>query len=248
MESDEGFRLVLCFQGLVLNRGWSLDHFGSRCGSGCSSGGFSFLAATTHFTWVVWRTAVFGQGAGRRGFNHGRCDFGNHWRFNHGCRLNHWGGLGNHFGNRCRRFFHHRGRCWRFNRCSWLGSPLESGLFFANFTHCRGGFLDNRRVNDGFNHWLRLDYRCRLDSSHFDFWLNVAHWRGNFHFRNHWGFDRGSGFDDWRFNNRRFNRWRLGNRCFCSSRFFNSSGSAFSLLMRLGFSRCTDHGLSLIHI
>jgi hypothetical protein len=228
-----------CFCG----RGWCLDRFGSRCGSGCSSGGFSFPATTTHFTWVVRRTAVFGQGTGRRGFNHGRCDFNNYGRFNHGCRLNHWGWLGNHFGSRCRRFFYHRGRCWRFNRCSWFGSPLEGGLFFANFTHCRGSFFDNR----GFNHWLRLGYRCRLDSSHFDFWLNVAHfthfayWRGDFHFRNHWGFDRGSGFDDWRFNNRRFNHWGLGNRRFYSRCFFNSSSSAFSLLMRLGFSRCADH-------
>jgi hypothetical protein len=233
------------------------------CSSGCGS--LSFLATATHFTWVVRRTAVFGQGAGRCGFNHRGGDFGNHWRFNHWrglndrCWLNDWSRLGSHgfenhgFDNRCWRFFYHGGRCWRFNRCGWLGRPLEGGLFFANFTHLRGGF-DSRRFNDGFNHWLRLDDRCRLDSGHFHFWLGFLS-RGNFHFRSGWRFDWGSGFDHWRFdhgglNNRRFDDggfsgwrfyyWRLGNRRFDSSGFFDSSGSTFSLFVSLGFSRCAD--------
>ena len=100
MESDEGFRLVLCFLGLVLY----------RLGCGCSS--FGFLAATTHFTWVIRRTAVFGQGAGRCDFNHRGSHFGNHRRFNHWLRLdNHHRRCFNHFGNRGRCFFYHRGRC-----------------------------------------------------------------------------------------------------------------------------------------
>lgn len=85
------------------------------CGSSCC--GFSFLATTTHFTWIVRCTAIFGQGAGRCGFNHWRCHFGSYRCFNCGCRfcnrsgLNHWGWLGNHdFGNRCWRFFYRWGR------------------------------------------------------------------------------------------------------------------------------------------
>lgn len=87
---------------------------GSCCGSCC---GFSFLATTTHFTWVVRGTAVFGQCTDRGCFNHRCCHFGNYRSFNHGrrfydrSRLNHWGWLGDHdFGNRRWRFFHHRGR------------------------------------------------------------------------------------------------------------------------------------------
>ena len=211
---------MLCFQCLwgmfnhcFCGRGWRLDHFGSRCGSGCSSGSFSCLATTTHFTWVVRRTAIFGQGANGSRFNHRRCDFGNHWRFNHGCRLDRWGWFGNHFGNRCRRFFYHGGRCWRFNRCSGFGRPLEGGLFFANFTHCRGSFFDSRGFNSGFNHWLSFNYGCRLNSSHFHFGLGFAN-RRNFHFRNHWGFDRGGCFDDRGFNRRGFSNWRFNNRRF----------------------------------
>ena len=104
------------------------------------AGGFGFLATTTHFTWVVRGTAVFGQGAGRCCLNHGCGNFGNHRRFNHWrrfndrSRLNHWGWFGNHdFGNRCWRFFCRWGRFWRFNRSGWFGSPLEGGLFFTNF-------------------------------------------------------------------------------------------------------------------
>lgn len=238
---------MLCFQCLwgmfnhcFCGRGWRLDHFGSRCGSGCSSGSFSCLATTTHFTWVVRRTAIFGQGANGSRFNHRRCDFGNHWRFNHGCRLDRWGWFGNHFGNRCRRFFYHGGRCWRFNRCSGFGRPLEGGLFFANFTHCRGSFFDSRGFNSCFNHWLSFNYGCRLNSSHFHFGLGFAN-RRNFHFRNHWGFDRGGCFDDRGFNRRGFSNWRFNNRRFYSRSLFDSSGSAFSLLMRLGFSRCADY-------
>ncbi|MCT4480239.1 hypothetical protein N0U24_24310, partial [Peribacillus frigoritolerans] len=149
-------------------------------------------------TWVVRCTAVFGQGAGRCGFNHWSGDFSHHWRFNHGRWFNHWRRLGNRdFCNRCWRFFYHRGRCWRFNRGCWLGRPLEGGLFFANFTHFWSCF-DNRGVNHCLDHWLRFNHRCRLNGSHFSFWLgfvNLSH----FHFWNHWGFDWGSGFDSWSF-------------------------------------------------
>ena len=219
-------------------------------GSSCC--GFSFLATTTHFTWVVRCTAVFSQGADRCGFNHWRCHFGNDRCFNHGrrfndrSRLNHWGWLGNHdFGNRCRRFFYHWGRFWRFNRSGWLGSPLEGGLFFTNFTNFTNfwsGF-DNRCFDNRFNHWLRLNDR------HFNFWLGFR-CLGNFHFRNSRCFDWGSGFDNrclynwrfncWCFNNRRFNHWGLGSRCFNHYGFFDSSSSAFSLLVSLGFSRSAD--------
>ena len=231
MESDERFRLVFCFQRLwgVLrgSRGWRLDYFGSsRCGSGCSGGGLSFLAAATHFTWVVRRAAIFSQGAGRGCVNHRGGDFGYHWCFNHWRRLgNHHRSGFNHFGNRCWRFFCHRGRGRRFNRSGWLGSPLEGGLFFANFTHCRGGLFDNRRFNHGFNHWLRLNHRCRLDSGDFRCRLGFAN-RCNFHFRHHWGFDRGGCFDDWSFNYRRFNcrglnHWRFNCWRFGDWRFYS---------------------------
>jgi hypothetical protein len=170
LESDEG--LVSCF-----------------CFLGCRSGGLSFLATATHFTWVVRRTAVLGQGAGRRGFSRRSGDFGNYWRFNHWRGLNDWRWLGNHgFDSRCWRFVYRRGRRWRFNRGGWLGSPLEGGLFFANFTHFRGGFDSSGYFGDRFNHRLRLDDRCRLDSGHFHFWLGFLN-RCNFHFRNDWRFD-----------------------------------------------------------
>ena len=243
MESDEGFRLVLCFLGLVLY----------RLGNGSGSSSFGFLAAATHFTWVIRRTAVFGEGACRRSFNHRGGHFGNHrgFNFNHGRRLhnrrrlNHWSWLGDDFSNRCRCFFYHWGRRWRFNRCSRFGSPLEGGLFFANFTHRRGSFFGSRGLNRsfcyGFNHWLRLSSRCRFNGNHFGFWLCVANrCYFHFHFRNHWGFDRGGGFDSRGFNNWSFNHWGLGNGCFFYSRSFNRGGSAFSLLVSLGFSRCAD--------
>ena len=235
MESDEGFRLVLCFLGLVLY----------RLGCGCSS--FGFLAATTHFTRVVRRTAVFGEGACRCSFNHRGGHFGNHWgfNFNHGRRLsnrrrlNHWGWLGDDFSNRCRCFFYHWGRRWRFNRCSRFGGPLEGGLFFANFTHSRGSFFDHRSFYSRFDYWLRLNRWSWFNGNHVGFWLCIAN-RGNFHFRNHWGFDRGRGFNDWRFNNRRFNRWGFGGWRFYGNSVFDGSGSAFGLLVSLGFSRCAD--------
>src|SRR5471032_317044 len=255
MESDERFRLVFCFQSLwgVLrgSRGWRLDYFGSsRSGSGCSGGGLSFLAAATHFTWVVRRAAIFGQCAGRGCFNHRGGNFGNHWRFNHWRRLGNHNRSGfNHFGNRCWRFFCHRGRGWRFNRSGWFGSPLEGGLFRSNFTHCRGGLFDSRRFNHGFNRRLRLNYRCRLDRGDIHCWLSFAN-RCNFHFRHHWGFDRGRCFDDWSFNYRRlncrglnhwrFNRWRFSDWRFYNRGVFDGGSSAFSLLVSLGFSRCAD--------
>jgi len=205
---------VLFFLGHVLYHGFSnrsrsgFDH--SRC-SGCrSSSGLSFLATTTHFTWVIRRTTVLGQGAGRCGFNHRSSHFGNHRGFNHRRRLcNHYRCGFNHFGSRGWRFLNHRGRRWRFNRGGRFGSPLEGSLFFANFTHGRGCFFDNRCFCCGFNHWCRLNHRSRFNGNHFGFWLCVAN-RGNFHLRNHWGFDRGSGFDHWRFNSWRLNLWGLG--------------------------------------
>ena len=219
MESDEGFRLVLCFLGLVLY----------RLGCGCSS--FGFLAATTHFTRVVRRTAVFGEGACRCSFNHRGGHFGNHWgfNFNHGRRLS----------NRCRCFFYHWGRRWRLNLCSRFGGPLEGGLFFANFTHSRGSFFDHRSFYSRFDYWLRLNRWSWFNGNHVGFWLCIAN-RGNFHFRNRWGFDRGRGFNDWRFNNRRFNRWGFGGWRFYGNSVFDGSGSAFGLLVSLGFSRCAD--------
>lgn len=168
------------------------------CGSRCS--GFSFLATTTHFTWVVRGTAVFGQGTDRCCFNHWRGNFGNHRRFNHGCRfndrsrLNHGGWLGNHdFGNRCRRVFYHWGRFWRFNRRGRLGSPLEGGLFFTNFTNFWSR-LDNRSFNDCFSHWLRFNRRCFFNRCHFNFWLGFLN-RSNFYFRNNFHFRHNRRFD-----------------------------------------------------
>lgn len=226
---------MFCFLGLVLY----------RLGCGCSS--FGFLAATTHFTWVVRRTAVFGEGACRCSFNHRGCHFGNHrgLNFNHGGRLhnrrrlNHWGWLGDDFGNRCRRFFYHWGRCWRFHRGSWFGGPLEGGLFFANFTHSRGSFFDHRSFYSRFDYWLRLNHWSRFNGNRFSFWLCVAN-RGNFHFRNHWGFDRSCGFNHWRFNSRRFDRWGFGGWRFYGNSVLDGSGSAFGLLVSLGFSGGAD--------
>jgi hypothetical protein len=248
MESDEGFRLVLFFQGLwvvlchffngtrglVDDRGSVLDHFGdSRCGSGSSGGRFGFLATTAHFTWVVRRAAVFGQGAGRCGFNHRGGGFGNHGRFNHWRRLgNHYRSGFNHFGNRGRCGFYHGGR--RFNRGGRFGSPLEGGLFFANFTHGRGGGFDNRSFYNSFNHWLWLNHWGRLGGSHFFLRLDFAN-RRNFHFRSRGGFDRGGCFYD-----RCFNHWGLGDWRFYRNGFFDSGSGAFSLLVSLGFGRCAD--------
>src|SRR5450830_1286723 len=250
MESDERFRPVFFFQCLwvmlchffngtrclVDDWGSVFDHFGgSRCGSGSSGGSFGFLAATAHFTWVVRRTAVFGQGNGRCGFNHRGGGFGNDGRFNHWRRLgNRYRSGFNHFDNRGWRYFYHRGRGGRFNRCGRFGCPLEGGLFFANFTHGRGGFFDNRCFYNGFNHWLWLNHRGRLSSSYFGFWLGFAN-RRNFHFRNHWGFDRGGCFYD-----RCFNHWGLGDWCLYRNGFFDGGSGAFSLLVSLGFSRCAD--------
>ena len=221
-------------------------------------GGFSFLATTTHFTWVVRRTAVFGQGADRRSFNHWRSNFGYHRRFNHWRSLNdrswldHWGWLSHHdFGNRCWRFFYHWGRFWRFNRSGRFGSPLEGGLFFTNFASFTYFWrcFDSRCFNNGFNHWLGLNYRCGFNRGHFNFWLGFRSLR-NFHFRNDRRFDWGGGFynrcfDDGSFSNRRFNHrcfndWRLGNRCLHCGGFFDSGSRAFSLLVSLGFSRGAD--------
>ncbi len=242
MESDEGFRLVLFFQGLVLYHGFSnrsrrFDSFDySRSGGSSSSGGcLSFLAATTHFTWIVRRTAVFAQGAGRSSFNHGCFNFSNNRGFN-----SHWCRLGNHdFNHRCWRFLYNRRRRGSFDRGGRFGSPLEGGLFFANFTHRWGSFFDSRSFNYGFNHWLRFNNRRRFNGDRFGFWLGVAN-RGYFHFRNHWGFDRGSCLNSGGLNDRCFNRWGLGNWCFYSSGFFNGCSSAFSLLVSLGFSRSAD--------
>ena len=251
MESGEGFRLVLCFQGLwgvlchvfngtwgrvndggsMLNRGWCL------CRS--SGGSFGFLAATTHFTWIVRCTTIFGQGAGGRCFNHRSGDFGNHWRFNHGCRFGYHDRSGfNHFGHRCWRFFYHRGRRWCFNRSGRFGSPLEGGLFFTNFAHFWSRF-DNRCFNHRFYHWLRLNHWGWLNRSHFNCWQGFLN-RCNFHFGNNRRFDRGDGFHDWRFNYRRFYHWGLGDWRFNGSGFFDGGSGAFSLLVSLGFSRCAD--------
>ena len=131
------------------------------------------------------------------------------------------------------------GRRWRFNRCSRFGGPLEGGLFFANFTHSRGSFFDHRSFCSRFDYWLRLNRWSWLNGNHVGFWLCIAN-RGNFHFRNHWGFDRGRGFNDWRFNNRHFNRWGFGGWRFYGNSVFDGSGSTFGLLVSLGFSRCAD--------
>jgi len=272
MESDEGFRLVLFFQGFrlvlyhffngthvlvddrgsVLNHGFGdrsrgcFDHFsnGWSCfGSGLGSSGscFSFLATTTHFTRVVRRTAVFGQGADWSCFNHRSGDFGNHWRFNHWLRLgNHGNGFrgDNHFSDWRWSFFDDWSRCWCFdcfNHCGWLGGPLERGLFFANFTHFRG-WLGNRCFNNGFNHWLLFNNNLRL-GNHFSYRLRLANFTNvtsrryfHFHFRNSWRFDRSRCF-----NYRCFDDWRLYNGVF-----LDGGGGGFSLLVGLGFSRCAD--------
>lgn len=229
-----------CFSNHRLNhsffshRGRScLDHFSNHgwLGSDWRSSGsqFGFLLqtlfftlATTHFTWVVWRAAAWRQSADRCwSFNHRGWRFGHHGCFDNRC-----------FNDRCwfgsLTFFKHRGfKHWRFNnRCfhhwrwgfsnSRFGNPVEGSLLFANFTHGFGyGFCDgfNHRLRSHNWRWLYLRQGL-LNWSHFDF-------RSSNHF--YWSS---------RFNNRRFH-W---------SGFLNSRGGAFSLLVGLSFSRCTDHG------
>ena len=75
---------------------------------------------------------------------------------------------------------------------------------------------DTFAFNGRFNHGLRLNNRSGFNRNHFGFWLGVTN-RCHFHFRNRWGFDRGSCFND-----RRFNHWGFGNWRFYSSGFFDS--------------------------
>ena len=81
------------FNHRFFSHGSNLDHFSSRSSSGSQFGfllqTLGFTLAATHFTWVVWRTAVWRQGADRSGFNHWSRGFGNHWRFDHRC-FNNW--------------------------------------------------------------------------------------------------------------------------------------------------------------
>src|SRR5471030_3114119 len=257
MESDEGFRLVLFFQGLfvllyrVLNGAWSfVDHVFNRFGSDFSSRGRSclddfsnnrcwlgsgrgrsgsqfgfllqtlgFTLAATHFTRVVRRTAIFGQGTGWGGFDH-RC---NHFCYNRG--FNHWSRLGSHnhwLGHH--RFSYRSFSDWRWRFNDWLCNPVERGLLFTNFAdsfgHGLGDRFDNRFCD---NHWLS-------DESRFGGSLNFRLCFTNrlyFNFRSRWSFYRSS-----RFNNRRFYR----------GSFLHGSGGAFVLLVSLGFSRSADHG------
>ena len=210
-----------------------LDHFGSWSSSGGSGSQLGFLLqtlfftlATTHFTRVVRRAAAWGQGADRSCFNHWRWCFGYNWRFNHRgfndrCRFsnNYWLGSLGFFNNR--RFNHWR---WCFSG-SRLGDPVERGLFFANFTHGFGhGFsdgFDNRLFSDGWrfkgHSWFGSDFNLRLSFAS----------RSYFDFRSSRRYDRSGGF-----NNRRF-YWSSFQCC---------SGSAFSLLVGLSFSRSADHG------
>ena len=102
------------------SHGSNLDHFSSRSSSGSQFGfllqALGFTLAATHFTWVVWRTAVWRQGADRSGFNHWSRLFGHHrcfdrcfndWRWSRCSGFNHWrGSLG---------FFNH----WGFNDWRW---------------------------------------------------------------------------------------------------------------------------------
>ena len=69
----QGLWVVLCHffdgaRGFVDDRGSVFNHgFSGRCfgGSSCCSGGcLGFFATTAHFTWIVRRTTIFGQGAG----------------------------------------------------------------------------------------------------------------------------------------------------------------------------------------
>lgn len=240
-----GSVLNFCFDGRCLRNRFDYGRGRCRCFFGFFLQTLGFTLATTHFTWVVRRTAVFGEGAGR-GFNHWGGHFGNHWGFhdhrsrlgNHNRFCNHRRFGDNHFSSRCWSFFYRcRGR--GFGDDGWLGSPLEGGLFFANFTHSRGSFFDHRSFYSRFDYWLRLNRWSWFNGNHVGFWLCIAN-RGNFHFRNRWGFDRGRGFNDWRFNNRRFNRWGFGGWRFYGNSVFDGSGSAFGLLVSLGFSRCAD--------
>src|SRR5471032_2886533 len=254
MESGEGFMLVLFFQGRGVllyhfvsgrgsrfssrfgNRGRGcLDDFSndrcrfnsSRCRSGCQFGfllqTLGFTLATTHFTRIVRCTAIFSQGADWSGFNY-RCNhFGDNRRFNHCRRL----GSSNHgFGNHgfCNWSFNDWRWCWCFND-RWLGNPVERGLLFTNFANSLGhGFrngFNNRFGYHGrrFSHDGRFCKRCH-------FWLGFTN-RSDFNFRHNNSFYQRRCFNHWRFN---------------SSGFLNGSSSAFSLLVGLCFSRCTDHG------
>ena len=196
--------------------------FDSRRLSGSSGSLFGFLLqtlgftlATTHFTRIVRRAAICGQGAGRCWlFNRGRC-FDNHGCFDHWSRLDHFW-LDRFHGFWCR--FWLDNRC----RCNWLGGPVERSLLLAGrlwglfLGRCFEGRLSGY-------HWL-LDDRCRL-GDHFSFSNLGFMGRGDFHFWRSSGFYRSSGFDY-----RSFSNWRA----------FHGSGSAFGLFVSLGFGRGAD--------
>jgi len=214
-------------------RGW----FGSN--RSCSGGQFGFLLqtlgftlATTHFTRVVWRAAVWRQGAdGSRRFNHWRWRFDCGWcffnlsfgnrSFNHWCRrrlccCNYW--LGNH----SLRHFGFSDWRWSFGH-SWFGNPVERSLLFANFTHGFGHvFADGFGCWFGFSNW-RFDDSFRFGSC-FSLRLSFAD-RSDFDFRCSSHFHWSGGFD-----NRRFD-W---------SSFQCGGGGAFSLLVSFGFCRSAD--------
>lgn len=187
----------------------------NRCSSGSQFGfllqALLFTLAATHFTWVVWRAATWRQGTDRGGFDNRCSHFGDNRSFNHRSRL----------GNNSRGFSDWR---WSFDSCSFC-NPVERSLLFANF----------RRLfsNRGFSHRLGSDYWLFGNYSWFyssvNFRLCFTSW-SYFDGRSDWHFDRGSGFHDWRFNLSHF-----------LSSILSHGGSAFSLLMSLGFSRSADH-------
>ena len=201
-----------------------LGHFSNDCFSWRSSGSqFGFLLqalfftlATTHFTRVVRCAATWCQGVGRSGSNHWCRHFGNYRRFHDRSRL---GCCDDRLGGHCigNRSFNRRSfNDWRWSfGYGWLGNPVERGLLFASFTngfgHGFSGGFDNRLCNHDrlFNHRLYVWCLC-----HFDF-------------RRCGSFDRGSRFNDWRFD------W---------SGFQGGGSGAFGLLVGLCFGRGADHG------
>ena len=136
---DDG-RSFNCRSSLGGDHGFSWGSSGGQFGFLLQAFGFTFAA--THFAWIIRRTAIAGQGAGRSSFGSRGGGLDHCWSGNRGCFL-HWGRLlGNHWlldhrlGNRGR------------NR-SWLGS-----WFLAH----RGGRFGNRLLG---NH--RLGF-CRFGS------------------------------------------------------------------------------------